>query len=304
MEQKLQEEEKTDKVRKANYEMKKFVITSDNIDKFRILEGRRQISENHVKRIHGALLNGNNPVGTLIVNQRNNEIRLIDGNHRIEALKRYFTYKKLYAKIKVECMLKIYHGLSDEEERQVYADEAIRKNETAEDRLNMFKDTLVFWKLINDRLNLFPCRVNIYPAKEGIRFRVILDALLTVKTTSDIGYYPKYLAKDDLIDFCNDLTHNDYLLIKEFISFFISVFGDINSDNVFAKRHYFMPLFDIYTRNREQKNLNNFKQRFHRVFGKPELMMYVNLGGREAQTRIRSLMLEFMNFNFSRNQFI
>jgi hypothetical protein len=294
------------KVRKAGYKTQKFVITCDNVNDFKILENRRQICDTHVGKIHRALIDGKNPIGTLIVNKKLEDMRLIDGNHRLEALKRFFEYKKAYSQVKVECILKVYENLSEDEERAVYTDEARRRNESHEDRLNMFKDKIMMWKLINDKtqIPLFPCKVNIYASKDGVRLRVILNALHSYNCSSAFGYNPSPVKKDELIPFCEELTHDDYLLVKKFITFFVDTFGEVSMNNMFARAHFFTPLFDLYARNRELEDTASFKERFRRIIGKPEMITYFNVAGKEAQIRIRKAMLEYMNSGFSRNQFV
>lgn len=145
--------EKENKI-KCNFEIKKVILTPELINKFETMENRRQIGEAHVRQIHGAILSKKNPLGVLIINERADKWRLIDGNHRLEAVKRYFGYKKDASGI--ECVIKIYKNLTSEEEKQIYADEARRKNESYEDRLNLYKDTIIFWKLTQDVVNKFP----------------------------------------------------------------------------------------------------------------------------------------------------
>jgi len=75
---------------KRGFITKTFTITPETLDKFELMVNRRQIGTSHVRKIHGAILEGKNPMGVLIVNEINNKWRLIDGNHRIEAVKRFY----------------------------------------------------------------------------------------------------------------------------------------------------------------------------------------------------------------------
>lgn len=302
-EEKTEEETKLmERVRKKGYKIEQISITYDNIDEFKMIPNRRQISDCHVKKIHGAFLEGKNPVGVLIVNLRGRDMRLIDGNHRVEAIKRFYKYKDAHKKIKIDCVLKVYKELNDDEERQVYSDEAKRRNESYEDRLNIYKDTITFWKLLNDPINKFPCSVSIYPAKEGIKFRHILNAFNTSKKSS-AGYYSSYLNKEDLVEFAKTLEYDDYVLLKGFMEFFIETFGKVGKENMFCKVQFLLPLFDIYVKNVEYKNDANFKERFKRILGRSDLLTYTNLAGREAQSRIRNLMIGYMNHYISKNMF-
>ncbi len=284
-----------------DYKMEKFEITSDSIGDFEIMPNRRQISTSHCSQIHGAILSGKNPIGILIVNKKKGKIRIIDGNHRIEAVKRYYAYRKVHKDVKIECTLKVYENLTDEEEKQIYADEAQRKNETHEDRLNMYKDEIIFWSLLQDSTNLFPCNVTIYPSAKAIKFRIILDALCVSKRDGSKGYAPVYLKKDEMINFAKDLMYDDFLLMKEFIRMFIMVYGDVGSRNVLCNKQAFIPLFNIYVKNKERFTKEQIADRFSRILGKADILMNLSMGlSRETLAKARELMLSHMNYGVSK----
>lgn len=290
--------------RKKEYKIEDFVIDVKSIDQFEIIPNRRQISELQVKKIHGVLLSGENPVGIIIVNKKGGHYRLIDGNHRVEAIKRFFNYRDAHKDIKIECTLKVYDNLTEEEEREVYSDEANRRNESYEDRLNIYKDTIMFWKLLNDPINTFPCKISVYQAKDCLRFRQLLNALSTIKNNTGTGYYTNYLGKEELIPFAKSLTYDDFLLLKEFLIFFQEIFGKIGKENVYTMAQFFIPIFDIYTKNRHAINDTNFKERFQRFIGRADIMTYNTLGGRESQSKIRILMIGYANYRISKNLFV
>ena len=280
---------------KKDFTIENFMITSESISKFEIMENRRQVGESHVGKIHGALMKGKNPMGVLIVNELNNRWRLIDGNHRIDAVKRFYGYKSENKKVKIECVVRVYKDLSNDEERQIYSNEANRKNESHEDRLNMYKDTITFWKLTQDKLNEFPCRVSIYPQQYSLRFRTILDSLCTVKSEMNNGYAPKYLRKEDLIIFARDCNYDDLVTVKKFVRIFQEVFGQISRENIFVRRQGFIPLFDIFYKNFRTEKEQKVKERLSLIVGKSDILMYLNMQGREAQQTIRSLMVNYIN---------
>lgn len=289
---------------KKEFEVKNFIITPESISKFEIMENRRAIGDGHVGQIHAALMRGRNPMGVIIVNETSQgKWRLIDGNHRVEAVKRFYAYKKDNQKIKVECVVRIYKNLSPDEERETYSDEAKRKNESHEDRLNMYKDTINFWKMTQDPFKEFPCKVSIYQQKKSLRLRTILDSLCTVKSEMSNGYYPKYLRKQDLVLFARDCDYDDFLLMKKFLTIFQEVFGEMSSDNVLTRRIGFIPLFDIFYKNFRTSQNETVRERFTLIMGKSDIMMYLNMQGREAQQMVRDLMVNYMNKGkmYSRN---
>jgi hypothetical protein len=286
-------------IRKREYKMEKFTLTAENINNFVILENRRLISDGQVRKIHGAVLDKKNPIGILIINRVNGKDRLIDGNHRIEAVKRFFEYKKSYATVKIECILKVYENLSSEEEKQIYLDEAKRRNESHEDRLNMSKDDITFWKLLNDKLDKFPCEITIYKTVNGLRFKVILKAIKTSKRGPDAAFDAQSLNKDEVVPFAKSLEYEDYVAFKNFMELFIKTFGQVAKTNLYAKSQYFIPLWDIYIQNIQYKDDKTFNERFARVISRADIMSYANLATRDGIARIRELMLNYMNKNYA-----
>jgi len=272
-----------------------FTLTPESIEKFDVMENRRQIGEAHVTQIHGTLLEGKNPMGILIVNEINKKWRLIDGNHRLEALKRFYGYKEKNKQVSMDCGIKVYHNLTRDEENEVYSIEAKRKNESHEDRIQLYIDTITFWKLLQDKYKEFPCKVSIYGQVDSIRFRLILDALSTAKNQMQKGYAPKYLGKEDIITFARELRYEDFLLMKRFCNIFQIVFGNVGKDNIFSRRQGFVPLFDIFFRNFRNEKEEVVISRFKNIVGKSDILMYLNMQGREAQQTIRSLMVNYIN---------
>ena len=289
---------------KKEYEIKSFKIDSKSIEEFHVMETRRQISNGHVRQIHGAILSGKNPIGILIVNLKNNKMRIIDGNHRIEALKRFYAYRTKHEKISVEVTLKVYKNLTNEEERNIYSLEAKRKNESYEDRLNMYKDVIILWDLVTDTARDFPCKVSMYPTKVGLRFRTILNALFTHKNSSGEGYTTKYLTKDEIVGFAQSLMYDDFLAIREFVYFFQKVFGRVETGNIHTRIQFFIPIFDLFMRNKDKEKSIKLEERFRKVIGRSELLAHTAGSGREAQMRIRELMVKYMNHGISKNLFI
>lgn len=287
------------------YKLERFVITPESIEHFEVMKNRRQISPKHLRQIHGAILSGKNPVGILIINKKNGMKRIIDGNHRIEAVKRFYGYKKSHKDVKIVCTLKVYENLTEDEERKVYTDEAKRKSESSEDRLNMYKDSITFWGLLQDNLKQFPCRVTIYPSVKALKFRTILDALYVSKRDKSKGYAPIYLTKDDIVSFAQEIGFADFVLLKEFVQLFIGVFGDVNIHNVLCLKQGFVPLFDIYAKNQANFSKLVIVERFKRILGKADILMNINMGiGRETQQKVRDLMVNHMNHGIHKNLFI
>ncbi len=280
---------------KDDFRYEEFNLNSESIKNFEMMENRREIGTGMVRGIHGALLKNKNPMGTLIVNEINKKWRLIDGNHRIEGLKRFYSYREKNKQISVNCMVKIYKNLTRDEEAEVYNIEAIRRNESYEDRLKLHQDTIIFWNLTQERSKEFPCKVSIYGQKDSLRFRLVLDALSTAKSQMSKGYTPVYPNKKEIVSFARELLYEDFLIIKRFCNIFQKVFGNVTRDNSFSRRQGFVPLFDIFYKNFRDEKEEIVIKRFKTIVGKGDILIYLNMQGREAQQTIRSLMVNYIN---------
>lgn len=291
-------------IRRRDYKIEKFTLTADNVNSFIILEDRRQISEGQVRKIHGALLEKRNPIGILVVNRVEGQDRLIDGNHRIEAIKRFFEYKKVYSIIKIDCTLKVYENLNPDEERQVYLDEAKRRNEGLDDRLNMFKKTITFWNLLQDPLNEFPCSISIYPSSLSLKFKTVLNAIATARRLPGSDFSAASLGKDEIITFANDVIYAEYEVFKDFMTLFIKTFGAIEKSNFFTKPQFFTPLYDIYAKNLKFSKEKTFNERFAKIIGRADVMSYKNMNSnRDVLVQVREVMLSHMNKGHSTKEF-
>ena len=286
--------EANQETREMGFEIEEFIITPQSICQFELMPNRRQISESHVQKIHAVLIKGKNPLGVLIVNRRNNKLRLIDGNHRIESVKKFYAYRDSFKSIHIKCILKVYDNLTDAQEIQVYTDEATRRNESYEDRLKLYANKIQIWKSIQDD---FPCKVSIYPSETSIRLRILINAIYSEKQNTRGIYNYNFLIKEDLIPYAMENHYEDYLQLKEFINFFQSIFGLVEKRNIWIREHIFVALYDVYVKNKQYSQMDTFRKRFSNIINRADIIPFTRMTGREASNTIRKLMIDHMNFN-------
>lgn len=285
-----------------NFEEIEFYVDKQNVSQFCMLEERRMLRDSHISTIHGSLIEGKNPLGTLIVNKIEDKFYLIDGNHRIEAVKRFLSRESKSSEVKIKCTLRIYHNLNHAEMLEVYDNETMRINQTYEDKLQLHIDEITFYKLLRDN---FPCNVSIYPVKNSLRLRTILNAMFASNNSSVGSYLPFKLNRKNLVDFAKSLLYDDYVFFKDFVNFFIEVYGEISQDNIFSRSQYFMPLYDIYKKNLEiiSSDHDQAIARFQRILGKSDLLIYNKIASRESAIILRKRMLEYMNYKITKKAF-
>ena len=104
------------------YVMKTAEIDKVSINRFFIYEEeRRKIRLGKVKSIVAQFSNKDNKKqhfdAPLVVNEINNKQNIIDGNHRIEAIKEQILRDKQF---KIKLWMAIYRDLTREQEREIY----------------------------------------------------------------------------------------------------------------------------------------------------------------------------------------
>lgn len=77
--------------------------------------------------------------------------------------------------------------------------------------------------------------------------------------------------------------------------FFIETFGEVESGNIFVKRNLFIPIADIYFRNKYKFSENTLKQMFFNLINKQQIISDSFILSREGMILARKHMLEYMN---------
>ena len=99
------------------YEVEVLTIGKDTLRKLEEMKNRRRIVRSHVNRLLKVLRDGGSFDAPIVVNRLNGTYRLIDGNHRTEAIKLWI---KENPENQTRVLLIKYEGLSDKEERDVF----------------------------------------------------------------------------------------------------------------------------------------------------------------------------------------
>ena len=122
---------------------------------------------------------GNMSVTGVNVNNGKRKIRVIDGGHRTEALKKYFESNN-DAKVKVS--MAVYKDLSESEERAVYTKWNLGVKQSIDDFIWSYRIEIPEYENI---LNELP--VTVYGSSEKIKARYVIDAYLSSKKHPFMG---------------------------------------------------------------------------------------------------------------------
>ena len=224
---------------KKSYTSHLFEVNKNNIGDFELVKNHRWLRESQVGRILSALRQGKHFESQIVVNEKGSKLRIIDGGHRVESMRRFL---KESPEKSIEVNMAIYKDLSEEEELLTFKIWNSGIKQSPDDYLNMRKKEIPIYKLIDSS---FPCKVSIYsPKPTGTRFRNLIESYLGALKSVRIDTYTWRI--DDFIDQAKDLGHNDHKFLVRFMNGFIGVFGLPGRTNIFSSYSVFYAIMRIY----------------------------------------------------------
>jgi len=236
-------------VLRLEFRTMKYEITRKDIDAgiFEIIENRRLISKGTVKGILDLLLKDKHFNSSFVVNKVGNKYRLIDGNHRYEAIVKLLS---AFPNKKVEVHMHIFDDLSIEEERRMYSLYNKGKKQSTNDFVQQYKSEILIYKLIMNNLN-FPVKMSVYGTPISISFfRLIGPYLASQKPRFPGGYTAKPL---DFIEESKKLGQKDVTLLNAFLKDYLEAFGPFKNNKWF-KGTPLTAIMKIWMDNREEVN--------------------------------------------------
>jgi hypothetical protein len=216
---------------RQNSSFKRETFGLSDLDGFEILPERRKIRQEHVNKIYKSLCAGNPVAGALIVNLLKGKMRLVDGNHRFEAIRKYLTE---FPDRKVEVYIVYFENLTEDEERLTYTIYNTVRSQTSDDFVRMYsKDIPILQQIEN---NMFSVKISLYGlvnGQRGMRFSPLMKSYLSAHKTS----YPDYAAysqgRMDFVVELKKLGTDDYNVLRDFCKFFEDTFGHACKENDF-----------------------------------------------------------------------
>ena len=181
-----------------------------------------------------------------ILAEKKIKIRVIDGQHRIEAMKLFF---KVFPSDKIKIWWALYRNLTPDEERKVYRKWNIPIKQSTDDFINSFKDEIPFFKEMTKQV---PC--SIYGSSNKMKIRDLINAHIASsekpykggekKTTYDFVKYMQQLEISDI----NNMKTNFEILQEIFNSDNVKDFGKLSA----FKNIVFRALYYLVENNKEE----------------------------------------------------
>jgi hypothetical protein len=277
----------------------KRVIGKAELNDFVLLSNRRDIRGGVVNKLARLLKSGGHFESPFVTNRINDhKERLIDGNHRYEAIKQVIDENPNF---KVEVIIVYYEDLNPQEERQLYTTWNSGTKQNTNDFVKQYWTTIPIVKLMNREGFAYPVR-HIW-SKKAIEFKTLVGGYLTKNDATFIGGY-QGSAFDFIIE-SQSLGANDCKVIDAFLKEYIAVFGNPDKKSIHYRQAVFYSLFRIWLENKGSKNPALIATALRRVRNHPVVVRYANLGGtRENCVTCARELLEIINGQKVYNRFV
>ncbi len=220
------------------YVQRNILITKGNIKNYIRPEWHREFRLQHINKIKTALIRGEHPSENITVNNINSKNRIINGNHRMQAIRDVISE---FPKFRIELTFTIYNRLKREEEIVIYEKVNNTKKESGIDKLKAHLVGTEIYKLMMER---FPFKPLFRNQSRSDRNSLSAGTILA-----------SYISKDDkaiasgnvqIIKKAIQLDEDDFDRIAKFCRFFKRVCGEPSKDNLYSSYNIFGVIAKIY----------------------------------------------------------
>lgn len=237
-------------------------INKKTIHHFIRPEWHREFRISHIASIKNSILQGTHFSEPITVNVLKSDYRVLNGNHRIEALKQIL---EVYPNFSMDIRITKYENLSLEKELEIYTIVNKVKPENILDKIKAHCQNSEFCQEANKN---FPIRILFRNRSKkdinSLPITTITSPYILRNTKLFVG------SGANLIEGINKLNDEDIDRIRKFFIFYKSVFGEIAKRNSYADGNIISVIGKIYylnvgielTEDQFRKQLENIKQRY------------------------------------------
>lgn len=273
-------------VLKKSYVSSLGVIDSKNINKFEVLADRRMIRNSQVKKILKTLKKGGHFESPIVVNEKGKKWRIIDGNHRIEAMKGFFIK---FPEKKIEVNFAVYRDLSEIEERDVFRIWNVGMKQTPDDFLQVHASEVpILEKMETD----FPVKISRYTVPNAIKISTLLKAYLGCKKLQQPTSYT--VSGERFIACAKEMDSKDYKWLKRFVENMRVKVGLPDKTNPWFRAGLLAPVMRIVYDNPFLED-EFWEKRFDKLASNYQIKSLATVQNKDAQLLIHKVMLEILN---------
>lgn len=288
---------RVDGINKIEAKTKKIVVDKDNVSQLIMMGNRRDIRSGKVRKLYQILEHGKHFETPIVTSIRESVERVLDGNHRVEAISKYLLK---HPERKVELWVFYYENLNCEEEKQKYTTWNLGTKQTTNDFVQQYWDEIPILKMFGKNPTF---TVSHKWQSHAIEFKTLMSVYLTRNEKKFQGGFGG--SAMDFIEECKKLGNADFLVVKNFLDEFMSIFGAVDRDNYHYKQAVFFAIQRIWLDNYKYKNPAEMRKYLKRLVMNTTVIYYQKLGGtRENTTRCRDEFLKDLNKHRTKELFI
>ncbi len=273
---------------KLGYKSEVYKVDSSNIDEFVFLKNKRKLRQNKVTKLKN-LINSGAHFDAPIVISKNGKKRIIDGQHRICAIRAAIGDNKDF---EIDILLISYENLDSEAEREIFNRWNIGTKQTSDDFVQMHESDIPIISMIKKN---FPVEFSIYKEAGKAHFKLMVGAYIASRDNRRGGYTG---SNQVFVDQAKVLDNSDYEAIKKFVKGFLHNVGVFDKTNMYANTTPFNALFYIYFHNVLNGKVapTDLWDRFNRKVRTEQYITSMSQAGGVQPTKIvTNLMLGAMN---------
>lgn len=257
-----------------SYKQVNFKIDKNTIVDFEMMAQARRLRRAQVHAIKTRLLNAEHFDSPIIISQYNGKKRIIDGQHRITAIREII---QECPEFRVSVLLIMYEDLTLEQEKEIFTRWNSGSRQTAEDIITMYADDMpVFKPLIESG------KVSVYGEEGKIKYKQAVTPyiLSRVKRSENLDI----MGIADFITYAKKLESEDADSISGFIDNFEENTGKIGPHNRWMRACSFLVVAYLYY-NREE-SIEEFWENWEKTKKDREIEKLARTGGIAAQRMI------------------
>lgn len=281
------------KLPKIAYEYEEVELNFNGLDRFEILENRRKIRFTEVEDILSTLRQGghfNTPIAVHRVKRGGKFVdRILDGNHRFEAVRMYLNYNK---DVSFSVPLMVYKNLSSDEENSLIDLLNHIINYSVDDVLNQYAKTLPIFNELLARQ--FPIHTYKSKTSGSVPLGLVVKILHSTFNTKNLVFSPRTPSKRDIVVTARGYGEEHAKLLIEFFNVFTEAMGGFR-DNKFLRHVFCAPAFNIWHINRSTYDSDDLVKRMAGCLNDTEVLQRIHEHSESAVELMRERILFVMD---------
>lgn len=281
---------------KLPYKLVKIKLETGSTQQFTRMENARTVRPSQVERITAALRRGEHFASPVVLNLKGDKYRVIDGNHRLDAMIRFLTGTKNT----LEMEAAVYENLTSEEEIAVYAQWNAGIRQSSSDQIQVMRDELPIVQMLCGKDSTFPVKVHIYPPTANMRG-------VSVKTLLGAYYYSRHSFNNNpsggrrgvssYVSWVETLGAGEYEWLYDFVKVFETCFGTLEAKNPFCTQSFFVVFARVYHLNLKTFGRKEFVEACHRhIVGNAQIINQALIGrNRTAYAHLAPMITDALN---------